>query len=97
MPAMHACAHPTTLQVGPHLATTCLSEVAKAADVCSTLKIHSQYECCTSAEFAGCHPIFFFFYKMTWFSESAVEVEVPIWEMMRFERTRDDHASGTQE
>jgi hypothetical protein len=63
MPVMHACAHSTTLhQVGPHLAATYFFEVAKAADVCSTLRIHNQCECCTSAEFARCHPIFF--YKM---------------------------------
>src|SRR5258707_14053983 len=56
---MHACAHSTTLQVGPHWAATYFFEVAKAADVCSTLRIHNQCECCTSAEFAGCHPKFF--------------------------------------
>jgi hypothetical protein len=52
MPVMHACAHSTTLQVGPHLAATYFVEVAKAADMCSTLRIHNQCEYCTSAEFA---------------------------------------------
>jgi hypothetical protein len=60
MPVMHACAHSTTLQVGLHLAATFFFEVVKAADMCSTLRIHNQCKCCTSAEFARCHPNFFF-------------------------------------
>src|SRR5258708_434009 len=78
MPVMHAYARYTTLQMGPHWAVTYFIEVAKAADMCSTLRIHDQYECCTSTEFAGCHPIFFFFFIfftkwcLTRFSEYAV-------------------------
>ena len=34
IPVMYACAHSTTLQVGPHWAATYFFEVAKAADVC---------------------------------------------------------------
>ena|SRR5258707_15781802 len=49
MPVMHACAHSTTLQVGPHLAATYFCEVAKAVDVCSTL---SEYITSTSANAA---------------------------------------------
>jgi hypothetical protein len=64
MSIMHACAHTTTLQVGPHWAATYSFEVSKATDVCSTLRMHNQCECCTSTEFARCHPIFFFFHKM---------------------------------
>jgi hypothetical protein len=59
MPVMHACAHSTTLRVGFRWAATYFCEAAKAADMCSTLRIHNQCECCPSAEFAGCHPFFF--------------------------------------
>jgi hypothetical protein len=34
---VHACARLATPQLGPHLATGCSSEIAKAADACSTL------------------------------------------------------------
>ena len=61
MLVVHACAHSNTMQVGPHWAATYFFEVAKAADMCSTLRIHDQCECCTSTEFAGCHPNNFFF------------------------------------
>src|SRR5712692_3980332 len=62
MPVMHARAHSITLQVGPHLAGTYFFKVAKAADMCSILRIHNQCECCNSAEFAD--PTQTFFYKM---------------------------------
>jgi len=48
--------------VGPHWAITYFLEVAKAADMCNTVRIHNQCKCCTSAEFAGCPN--FFSYKM---------------------------------
>src|SRR5258708_39296719 len=60
MLVMHTRARYKTLQMGPHWTTTYFLEVAKPAGMCSTLRIHSQCECCTSAEFAGCHQIFFF-------------------------------------
>jgi hypothetical protein len=82
MPAMHACAHSTTLQVGPHLAATYSLEAAKAADVCSTLRIHNQCECRTSASTQ---------YKM-----AHVKVEVPIRETMRFEAFSSACATTTQ-
>jgi len=34
---VHACARLTTPQLGPHWATGCSSEIAKAADACGTL------------------------------------------------------------
>src|SRR5258707_15342156 len=60
MLVMHTRARYKTLQMGPHWTTIYFIEVAKPAGMCSTLRIHSQCECCTSAEFAGCHQIFFF-------------------------------------
>src|SRR5258707_14879314 len=72
MLVMHTRARYKTLQMGPHWTTTYFLEVAKPAGMCSTLRIHSQCECCTSAEFAGCHQIFFFKWRMTRFSEFAV-------------------------
>ncbi len=56
--------HTTTLQVGPHWAATYFFKVAKAADVCNTLRIHNQCERCTSTEFARWHPNIF--YKMAY-------------------------------
>jgi hypothetical protein len=60
MPVMHACAHSITLQVGPHLAVTYSFEVAKAADTCSTLRIHNQCEAAPQRSLPDAIQIFFF-------------------------------------
>jgi hypothetical protein len=62
MPVMHTCAHSTTLQVGSHLTVTYLLEVAKAADTCSTLRIHNQCEAAPQQSLLDA--IQFFFFKM---------------------------------
>jgi hypothetical protein len=62
MPVMHTCTHSTTLQVGPHLATTYFFKVAKATDTCSTLRIHNQCE--AAPQWSLLEAIQFFFFKM---------------------------------
>src|SRR5216684_7197349 len=62
MLVMHTRARYKTLQMGPHWTTTYFLEVAKPAGMCSTLRIHSQCECCTLS--GVCRMPKFFFFQM---------------------------------